>query len=144
MKKKTIVFSTIAIVIVLVITIIVSIWVINSNSSYVKVEQNETGIYIETKKNSMRVEFADIAGIELKETKYGNTQLDGIKWNNCEIGIFENDIQGRYYSFVEKKSSNSLILTLQSTDFACNYIIIGLSSTSELNSLFYYINSKIN
>mgnify|MGYP003539351149 CR=1 FL=1 len=117
MKKKIIFLSTIITAIILIITIVVSICVINSNSSYVKVQQTQTGILIETKRNSMHVEFIDISGIEIIDTKYGNTQLDGSKWSNCEIGIFENDIYGRYYSFVEKNQINLW-------SYRCNLIIM--------------------
>ncbi len=144
MKKKIIIISSIIAFLILIITVISTIVVINSNSDYVKIEKTETGISCKSKYSLMTFDFSDIEDIKIEETELNNPQLDGMKSRNCEIGVFESKTYGSYYSYVVKKASNSLVLTLNTTNFASKYAVIAVESTSVTNDIFEYISSNIN
>lgn len=115
----------------------------NLNSTYIKVDYHETGIQIETKRSSIDVNFKDIEEVNLIEAKYGNTQLDGIKWTNCEVGIFKNDLFDRYCSFLHEKASKMIVITFLNNNYGYKILVIGLESESDNTALFDYLKSNI-
>lgn len=141
MKKRIIIFSLIAIIIIGVVSIDVAIY--NSNSSYIRVTYNPTYIYIEAKYLSSKLEYNAIKDVSIKETEYGNIRLDGFSFNNCEVGVFKNENMGSYISYVSKKSKISVVVNVKPEFYASSYFVIALSSVEENNNLFEYLNNKI-
>lgn len=78
------------------------------------------------------IKYDDIESIEYKETIYDNEFIDEIKYSDSEVGIFYNDIYGRYESYVSKKSKHSVVILLKKSV----YVVIGLENDKDTLSLY--------
>lgn len=79
-----------------------------------------------------RYKYDDIESIEYKETIYDNEFIDEIKYSDSEVGIYYNNIYGRYESYVSKKTKHSVVILLKKNA----HVVIGLANDKDTLSLY--------
>ncbi|MFI3330159.1 MAG: hypothetical protein R3Y05_06730 [bacterium] len=103
-----------------------------NNNVDISISYNTDNIYIVADSYSNKIEHDKINSFELKDSIiYDNLLLDGIKYDNSEIGIFENDELGKYISYLEKDSTKCIIIYVEENI----PVVIGLTNTDKLDEL---------
>lgn len=98
----------------------------------IKANLTDTELVVSNDYFLSRYKYDDIESIEYKETIYDNEFIDEIKYSDSEVGIFYNDIYGRYESYVSKKSKHSVVILLKKNV----YVVIGLEKDKDTLSLY--------
>ncbi len=103
----------------------------NSNVD-ISITYNSDNIYIAADYYSNKIDHDKINSFELKDSIiYDNLLLDGKRYDNSEIGIFENDEFGEYISYLEKDSTKCIIIYIEENI----PVVIGLTNTDKLDEL---------
>lgn len=91
--------------------------------------------------HSSCIYYDKIINYEIKDTIYNNTVRSAERtFNNYEIGIFENDVYGKYYSYVSRASKKSVVIT----DNENNKYVIGSRNTEDTLTLITNIINNTN
>lgn len=133
MKKKIIIIlsSCLAIAVLCIVGILIYIHCLFPPRK-IEASLTDTELVVTNDYFLSRYKYDDIESIEYKETIYDNEFIDEIKYSDSEVGIYYNDIYGRYESYVSKKSKHSVVILLKKN----TYVVIGLEKDKDTLSLY--------
>ena len=133
MKKKIIIIlsSCLAIAALFIVGMLIYIYCLFPPRK-IEASLSDTELVVTNDYFLSRYKYDDIESIEYKETIYDNEFIDEIKYSDSEVGIYYNDIYGRYESYVSKKSKHSVVILLKKNV----YVVIGHEKDNDTSSLY--------
>lgn len=137
MKKKIIIIlsSCLASAVLFIMGILIYIYCLFPPR---KIEASLTDMALEVEDNDYIdgfiyvYKYEDIESVEYKATIYNNEVIHDFNFPDSEVGIYYNDIYGRYESYVSKKSKHSVVILLKKN----TYVVIGLEKDKDTLSLY--------
>ena len=103
-----------------------------------RIKANLTDIALEVEDNDYIdgfihiYKYEDIESVKYKDTIYNNEVIHNVIFPDSDVGIYHNDIYGRYESYVSKKTKHSVVILLKKNV----YVVIGLEKDKNTLSLY--------
>lgn len=137
MKKKIIIIlsSCLAIAVLFIVGMLIYIYCLFPPR---RIKANLTDIALEVEDNDYidgfiyAYKYEDIESVKYKDTIYNNEVIHNVIFPDSDVGIYYNDIYGRYESYVSKKTKHSVVILLKKNV----YVVIGLEKDKNTLSLY--------